>query len=250
MAPQKEGLYLKRVRASKLSGGTSSDTIHATVERVIASQNLGGRVLDYGAGTGSLTRRLLALRRFDTVAAADIMPAPEDMPGEIEWIEQDLNLPLTRHENAFDVVVAAEVIEHLENPRFMVRELYSILRPGGIIILTTPNNESWRSLVALVIRGHYALFGDLNYPAHITPILRKDFIRIFTEAGFTTPSFHFTNEGGVPGKPVVTWQQISFGLLNGLRFSDNFLAIATKPLGVLTRVDHSAIAPYANSNAP
>jgi 2-polyprenyl-3-methyl-5-hydroxy-6-metoxy-1,4-benzoquinol methylase len=232
--PKKDGLYLKRVRASKLSGGTSSDKIYAMVERVIAAHNLRGRVLDYGAGTGTFTRRLLALHRFDTVAAADIMPASDDMPKEIEWIEQDLNLPLAEHENTFDVVVAAEVIEHLENPRFMVRELYSILRPGGIIILTTPNNESWRSFVALLVRGHYAFFGDLNYPAHITPILRKDFTRIFTEAGFTPPAFHFTDEGGIPGKPAVTWQQISFGLLNGLRFSDNFLAIATKPLSAGT----------------
>jgi 2-polyprenyl-3-methyl-5-hydroxy-6-metoxy-1,4-benzoquinol methylase len=142
---------------------------------------------------------------------------------------QDLNKPLSNHDNAFDVVVAAEVIEHLENPRFMIREIFRILRPGGTALITTPNNESWRSLAALLLRGHYASFGDLSYPAHITPLLRKDLTRIFIEAGFPGPQFHFTDQGGIPGKPAVTWQNISLGLLKGMRFSDNLLAVATKP---------------------
>ena len=63
---------------------------------------------------GQLTRRLLALQRFESVSAADIMGVP--------WIEQDLNNPVPGHDGRFDVVVAAEVIEHLQNPRFMIRE--------------------------------------------------------------------------------------------------------------------------------
>jgi 2-polyprenyl-3-methyl-5-hydroxy-6-metoxy-1,4-benzoquinol methylase len=199
------------------------------IERFILAAHLQGKVLDYGAGVGHLARRLLALGRFNTVAGADIMPVPADLEPVVEWIEQDLNAPLAINENAFDVVVAAEVIEHLENPRFMIREIFRVLRPGGVALITTPNNESWRSLVALLVRGNYAAFGDLSYPAHITPLLRKDFSRAFGEAGFSSPAFYFNNEGGIPGKPVITWQQISFGLLKGMRFSDNLMAAASKP---------------------
>lgn len=218
-----------RAKAAELSGGTSGNAIYALIERVIAERGLEGRILDYGAGVGQLTRRLLALQRFRSVSATDIMGVPGDLNGKAEWIEQDLNIPLPGHDDAFDVVVAAEVIEHLENPRFMVREIYRLLRPGGTAIVTTPNNESWRSLIALLVRGHFVEFGEAGYPAHITALVRKDLTRIFKEASFPAPSFHFTNSGGLPGKPMLRWQQISFGMLNGRRYSDNILAIAQKP---------------------
>jgi len=220
-----------RTKAAEASGGTSGNAIYSLIERVIAQEGLKGRILDYGAGVGQLTRRLLSLQRFDSVSAADIMVVPSALTGTVEWIEQDLNIPLPGHDGAFDIVVAAEVIEHLENPRFMIREIFRLLRPGGTAIVTTPNNESWRSLIALLVRGHYMAFGDSGYPAHITALLRKDLTRIFQEASFLPPAFRFTDSGGIPGKPMVSWQQISFRGLRGLRYSDNILAIARKPTG-------------------
>lgn len=220
-----------RAKAAELSGGTSGNAIYSLIERVIAERGLRGRILDYGAGVGQFTRRLLALQRFDSVSATDIMGIPGDLGGKVEWIEQDLNIPLPGHDDAFDVVVAPEVIEHLENPRFMIREIFRVLRPGGTAIVTTPNNESWRSLIALLVRGHFMAFGDTGYPAHITALLRKDLTRIFQEAYFLPPDFRFTDSGGVPGKPTISWQQMSFGGLRGLRYSDNVLAIARKPVG-------------------
>jgi len=54
------------------------------------------------------------------------------------------------------------------------------------VILSTPNNESIRSLMALLLRGHYVAFLDCCYPAHIiTAVLRKDLVRILTDAGFS-----------------------------------------------------------------
>jgi 2-polyprenyl-3-methyl-5-hydroxy-6-metoxy-1,4-benzoquinol methylase len=229
MSLDADDLPSRRLKAAELSRGISSNVIYSAIERVIAAKNLKGAVLDYGAGVGDLTRRLVELNRFSSVSAADIMPVPAGLDG-VKWIEQDLNEPLPNHDGSFDVVIAAEVIEHLENPRFTLRELFRLLRPGGIVIVSTPNNESWRSLVALLVRGHYAGFGEASYPAHITALLRKDLTRIFLEAGLQAPEFAFTDSGGIPGEPNVTWQKISFGLLRGLRFSDNVLAVAVKPL--------------------
>jgi 2-polyprenyl-3-methyl-5-hydroxy-6-metoxy-1,4-benzoquinol methylase len=223
-------IHQYRVVAAERSGGISRNEIYDMIELVISAANLHGKILDYGAGVGHLTRRLVGLHRFDTVSGADIMKAPADLESTAEWIEQDLNVPLPNRGDAFDVVVAAEVIEHLENPRSMMREVFRVLRPGGVALITTPNNESWRSLIALLVRGHYAGFGEGSYPAHITALLRKDFTRIFRETGFTSPDFYYTDHGGIPGKPGVTWQQSSFGLLKGMRFSDNFMAVAAKPI--------------------
>jgi len=231
MPPTSSAILEHRAKAAELSGGTSGNAIYALIERVIAERGLHGRILDYGAGVGQLTRRLLALERFDSVSATDIMAMPPDLGGKAAWIEQDLNLPISGHHEAFDVVVAAEVIEHLENPRFMLREIVRLLRPGGTAIVTTPNNESWRSLIALLVRGHFVEFGEGGYPAHITALVRKDLTRIFKEASFSEPSFHFSNSGGLPGIPtLLRWQQVSFGALKGLRYSDNVLDIATKPV--------------------
>ena len=148
----------------------------------------------------------------------------------IPWYRLDLNDADGIPAASFDVVIAAEVIEHLENPRKVAREWFQILKPGGTLILSTPNNESLRSLMALLVRGHYVAFLDSCYPAHITALLRKDLVRILSEAGFSHVRFHFTNHGGLPKLPSASWQQISFGLLKGCRFSDNIIGTARVPV--------------------
>ena len=172
-----------REKEAELIGGTSSLQVYSMIERVVEAKDLRGRVLDYGAGVGDLTRRLLAMDRFDSVSAADIMRAPADL-ARVNWIEQDLNEQIPDAEGEYDVVIAAEVIEHLENPRFTVRELYRLLRPGGTVLISTPNNESWRSILAMLVRGHYVAFSESCYPAHITALLGKNFTRICQEAKF------------------------------------------------------------------
>jgi 2-polyprenyl-3-methyl-5-hydroxy-6-metoxy-1,4-benzoquinol methylase len=229
MSSSRNAVLEQRVKAAQMSLGISSDPIYAMVERMIETEGLRGDVLDYGAGAGHLTQRLLGLKRFTTITAADIMPIPAEFAGRTHWIEQDLNLALSADDGSFDVVIAAEVIEHLENPRFMIREIWRLLRAGGTAIITTPNNETWRAMLALLGRGHFVAFSDSCYPAHITALLRKDFVRMLKEVGFAPPGFYFSNQGSIPLKPAVTWQQVSFGLLRGLRFSDNILVTATKP---------------------
>jgi 2-polyprenyl-3-methyl-5-hydroxy-6-metoxy-1,4-benzoquinol methylase len=218
----------QRLHSAEASGGKSTDVIYDRIVEVVEEHDLRGRVLDYGAGIGNLTRRLFALGRFEQIAGADILPRPEDLPSDIPWHCLDLNRRDVVPAASFDAVIAAEVIEHLENPREVAREWYRILKPGGTLLLSTPNNESIRSLVALLFRGHYVAFDDRCYPAHITALLRKDLVRILGEAGFSDVHFQFTNAGGVPKLTAVTWQQISLGLLKGCRFSDNVIATAVK----------------------
>ncbi len=222
-------LHTQRQVASVASGGISNEPIYKAFEQVLTQLDLKGEILDFGAGTGNLTRLLQMLGRFSSLSAIDLMPRPVGIDESVRWIDWDLNEAIDIPDRSFDVIVSAEVIEHLENPRAVAREWFRLLRPGGTLVFSTPNNESWRSLIALVLRGHFVAFSDTCYPAHITALVCKDIERILTEAGFSIPEFIFTNVGGIPKFPNLQWQTISAGLLKGIRYSDNLLAIAHKP---------------------
>src|SRR3712207_8867553 len=53
-------------------------------------------------------------------------------------------------------------------------EWFRLLRPGGTLIATTPNNESWRAILSLIARGHFIAFTDAGYPAHLTALTRAE----------------------------------------------------------------------------
>jgi glycosyltransferase involved in cell wall biosynthesis/SAM-dependent methyltransferase len=68
-------------------------------------------------------------------------------------------------DEAFDTVLCCELIEHLfEDPMFMMSEINRILKPGGHLVLTTPNAGSLRAVSAILLGYHPAFF-----PAYIRP---------------------------------------------------------------------------------
>lgn len=224
-----ETLAERRVKAAESSGGTSSGPILEAALSAFNVLQLKGDLLEFGAGTGELLLQLRSQGYPGRMTGADLLPRPGRLPGDIGWSQVDLNLPLSLPDESFDVIISTEVVEHLENPRFMAREFWRLLRPSGMVVLTTPNQESIRSLLALLFSGHYAAFQDSCYPAHITALLRKDLRRIFSEAGFGSASFSYTNHGHVPRLTQWTFQQISFGFLQGRWFSDNQVMVVAKP---------------------
>ena len=101
-------------------------------------------------------------RRFDHVYAADLVRFADPPPG-VKWSTADLNEPLPLAPASVDLLVAIEVVEHLENVRAVCREWARLVRPGGAVVITTPNNESLRAILSLFFRGHFIAFvgGDL-----------------------------------------------------------------------------------------
>lgn len=212
----------QRWAAARITNGVSNDSILRAVLALLDGGGLQGRVLDFGAGSGELIRHLLQRPRFKEIVGVDLFDRPADLPGAVTWHKRDLNDGYESPE-PFDVVVSTEVIEHLENPRQMMRTLARLIRPGGTVIITTPNQESIRSYCALIVGGHFAGFLGASYPAHITALLRMDLHRIAIECGFQAPHFTYTGKGGLPKAPGVTWQEISFNGLRGRLFSDNLV---------------------------
>jgi 2-polyprenyl-3-methyl-5-hydroxy-6-metoxy-1,4-benzoquinol methylase len=225
-------LHDSRVMASLKSGGVSSPTIPAAALRAAAALPFKPtRVLDYGAGVGRFTPVLQATYPDAKITGADLMPRPEALPETIGWLQGDLNHALDVADGAFDLIFSIGVIEHLENPRHMLRELFRMLSPGGAAVVTTPNPSSIRSLLNFVLRGHHAAFDEANYPAHITPVAAIDFHRAGTECGFAAPDFFFTDVGVIPKVLSRKWQSLPLvgKHLKGKAFSDNFGAVFKKP---------------------
>ena len=221
-------LQERRLHAALASGGTSGDAIYDAARAVVHAMRLTGRLLEFGAGTGTLINQLVADGCHCTLAGADLLPRPSGIGSEVEWIHADLNAPLPCPDASFDAIVSTEVIEHLENPRAVFREFARLLRPGGRLLLTTPNQESIRSLASLIVRGHHVAFLDESYPAHLTALVRRDLERLCAEAGFEPPAFSYTDRGAVPKWTSLTWQSVSFGLLRGRLFSDNLVAVTRR----------------------
>jgi cyclopropane fatty-acyl-phospholipid synthase-like methyltransferase len=158
----------------------------AVLERAVAlGLPAGARILDAPCGSGALAVAL-AERGFaavgadlDTEGAALLGPA---------FSQVNLNESLPWKEQTFDAVFSTEGIEHLENHFSFLRETCRILKPGGILLLTTPNITALRSRVRFFGSGFFgrdsrplneaarhplhhiglATFPELRYELHIS----------------------------------------------------------------------------------
>jgi 2-polyprenyl-3-methyl-5-hydroxy-6-metoxy-1,4-benzoquinol methylase len=208
-------------------GSSSAFHLEHTLSMIEEYHVQPGRLLDFGAGNGALLQALQA--KGFVGCGLDALQRPPHLHAAISWTVGNLNddLPMNLV-TGFDCVTAIEVIEHLENPRHCLRSLLSALRPGGTLILSSPNVLSLRSILSLLCRGHFVDFLDSSYPAHITPVLPMDAQRILREFGQMDFRFSFSNRGVLPSCTSLSWQSLSFGLLNGVRFSDHWFMVARK----------------------
>jgi len=222
-----ETLESWRLRAAAASGGTSIDALYDRAAAWVRTLSRESRLLDYGAGSGTLLRRLLAGESPAKMIGADLLPRPVELSPEVAWLEQDLNRPLALSAESLEAIVAIEVIEHLENPRAVARDWFRLLKPGGRLFATTPNTESWRSILTLVVKGHHQEFTDENYPAHITALVGTDLRRVLTEAGFTDLRFGYVLTSRLVGR--LTWTSLLPWLRPGRRTGKHVVVTAVKP---------------------
>jgi SAM-dependent methyltransferase len=115
-----------------------------------------GRVLDAPCGDGTLARDLGALGW--RVWAADIEPVGYDDAEDVRFLRLDLDESLPFADGTFDAVVSLEGIEHLLSPARCLAEFCRILRPGGQLVLTTPNVNNVQSRWHYLIAGRFSGF--------------------------------------------------------------------------------------------
>jgi 2-polyprenyl-3-methyl-5-hydroxy-6-metoxy-1,4-benzoquinol methylase len=211
---------------ARQSLGTSADPIYRAVADTLVNRHPGGGTLiDVGCGTGNLWSFVRNL--FDRYVGADVLRYG-GFPDEAEFHRIDLDsgrVPLP--DGTGDVVAAVETIEHLENPRAFARELARLCRPGGWVVVTTPNQLSLLSKLTLLLKNEFNAFRAGSYPAHLTALLEIDLRRIAAECGLADAAVRYTRSGRVPGTATKYPQWLSRLFPRAL--SDNVLIAARKP---------------------
>jgi 2-polyprenyl-3-methyl-5-hydroxy-6-metoxy-1,4-benzoquinol methylase len=158
------------------------------------------RIVDLGAGAGAWAARLV--KAGYEVVAVERSPDRFACP-QAKLIVGDLNDDFAQAVGGpFDAVTAIEVIEHLENPRHLLRQAKQLLKPGGFMFVTTPNIESVPARLRFLMSGDLRMFGRdpaFNDPTHITPIHTQMFERMLADVGFELVHHGFNNP-----QPTVT----------------------------------------------
>jgi SAM-dependent methyltransferase len=186
---------------------TSSPALHpyiaATVQKLLPDPAT--RILDLGCGSGALLERLL-LMGYVNLVGVDISPPALD--GRIHYQQADLDdFQLDRPDASFDLVLAVEVIEHIENQGLFLRELARLLKPGGLALFTTPNLHSAQAKILFALTDRLKQFDTKGDPTHITPIVLFPFTRLLGRHGLVVKkSWGFPLDGSSPtSRPAMRW---------------------------------------------
>jgi 2-polyprenyl-3-methyl-5-hydroxy-6-metoxy-1,4-benzoquinol methylase len=122
------------------------------------------RILDVGCGDGLCTRLTADLADGHSVIGLDWAAAPLDQARGrgLTLVRGSLGgagLPFATR--SVDIVILSEVIEHLVDTDAALTELHRVLRPGGHLILSTPNLAAWFNR-GLLMFGLQPVFSEVS----------------------------------------------------------------------------------------
>ena len=184
----------------------------------------GAKVLDLGSGMGAWAKRLHDGNYNVTACDLDADRPPFDFPYMAVNLNQDFGGRFA--EGGYDAVTIIEVIEHLENPRHVFRQIKQILRQNGIVLLTTPNASGVYSRLRFFFTGEMAMFSNDAYVVngHITPLTAWHLDKVIREQGFTVLRRGFHDAPFLPPRSsadlakIIAWtcfRPLMFGAVGG-----------------------------------
>jgi SAM-dependent methyltransferase len=164
LAPGVPADYYRRIRAAEQEHWWYRGMREITRTLLGADLHAGLRLLDVGCGTGGFLRWALDHGRFESVAGVDIASAALDLAAEqvpgAELRQAPLDaLPFA--DCAFDLVVANDVLQHVEewDVRASLQEAHRVLAPSGVLLLRTggarrlrAERSDWRAYDAATMR--------------------------------------------------------------------------------------------------
>jgi SAM-dependent methyltransferase len=220
------------VQRALQSGGTSNSVaLYALTREIIERGGQRGVLVDVGCGKGTLYGQLTGL--FSTYVGIDVVRHAGFPEGpDVQFVEMSMDegkAPLPG--GTADVVCCLETIEHMENPRALARDLTRLARPGGLLVVSTPNQLSLLSKLCLIVNNEFVHFQERPglYPAHLSALLECDLRRIAHEVGWTDVDVAYTADGRMPGtaRHWPRWLPARDGW-RGRAFSDNVVLSARR----------------------
>lgn len=165
-----------------------SEKYERVLDRLVPGLEPGARLLDVGCGVGTFLS--VARRRGFEVTGVDIAAPPVRVARDQGFDARvgslaDQCFP----EASFDVVSLWDVIEHVEDPVALLREIRRVLKPGGTLLLETPDEGTPLRLAARVAwhAARSRLVARCYYPAHRVYFTRTGLARALARAGFGAP---------------------------------------------------------------
>jgi 2-polyprenyl-3-methyl-5-hydroxy-6-metoxy-1,4-benzoquinol methylase len=139
-------------------------------------------ILDVGCGSGAnsaaLSQKGHRLYGIDISEAAIQQYCSRGFVGRIADIESGLGYD----DNLFDLVFCSEVIEHMTSPDFLISEMHRVLKPGGHLVLSTPNSAFWLYRVLGVLGFTVS---ELQHPKHFQYFSRRSLLKLLRNNGFS-----------------------------------------------------------------
>ena len=154
------------------------------IQRLISPPD-GCRILDVGCGAGALGD---ALRRAGAALVAGVERHPDAAATArnrldllVEGDVATASLPFTP--NSFDVVVFADLLEHVADPEAAVRRYLPYLAPGGRVVISVPNMRFYTVLLRLLVdRWEYAESG-VRDRTHLRVFTRRSLLALHAAVG-------------------------------------------------------------------
>lgn len=140
--------------------------LHSQIESILPNQKF-DQYLDVGCGSGALLKRLSTY--YKQGSGTDINQKSLKYTN-FKFVKSNINEEVPFNNKKFDLITCVELIEHLENPQKLLRELSKRLNKNGILILTTPNIKNVFSRFLFLLSGEFINFRSTDTD-HITPIL-------------------------------------------------------------------------------
>jgi SAM-dependent methyltransferase len=172
----------------------------------------GKRVLEIGCGRGGFAWWLAAVPEIPRqIVAADYAIsalhkarrfADDRRVSRVHWELADIQA-IPHKTASFDTVISCETIEHVPNPKRAVIELARVLKPGGKLLVTTPNHLGTTGLYRIYLRIRGRRYSEVGQPINnltFLPLTRYWVKRVGLHITAVDAVGHYVQ---IPGRPPV-----------------------------------------------
>ncbi|WEK44383.1 MAG: methyltransferase domain-containing protein [Candidatus Sphingomonas colombiensis] len=143
------------------------------------------RILEVGGGDFPTLHKLGEDRQAE-IWGVDVRRPEPTFDNFVEGSITDPAVVARLPQDGFDLIVANDVIEHVEQTEEFFRVLLMMLRPGGLLALSVPNIRQIRTAYHIFVRGTFPRDeAGLFDRTHLRWFCKKDVVALATRAGFT-----------------------------------------------------------------